>query len=69
MESHLRIHPCKTCDSKGALYIPNGKVAGLKLVPENQRMHVHGFKTDKTTIKRLIDQAEAKGNDIAVEFY
>lgn len=61
--------PCKTCDSKGALYIPNGKVAGLKLVPqEPEDASVHGFKTDKTTIKRLIDQAASKGNDIAVEF-
>ena len=61
--------PCKTCDSKGALYIPNGKVAGLKMLPkEPSDASVHGFKTDKVTIKRLIDQAAAKGNDIAVEF-
>jgi len=61
--------PCKPCDSKGALYISNGKVAGLKMVPrEPSDASVHGFKTDKVTIKSLISQAEAKGNDIAVEF-
>ena len=51
------------------LYIPNGKVAGLKMVPkEPSDASVHGFKTDKVTIKSLISQAEAKGNEIAVEF-
>jgi DNA polymerase I-like protein with 3'-5' exonuclease and polymerase domains len=68
-EPYKNTSPCKTCDSKGALYVPNGKTAGLKLVPrEAEDASVHGFKTDKTTIQRLIDQAAAKGNDIAVEF-
>lgn len=68
-EPYKNTSPCKSCDAKGALYIPNGKVAGLKMLPkEPSDASVHGFKTDKVTIKRLIDQAAAKGSDIAVEF-
>ena len=60
---------CKTCGGKGALYEPLKAVAGLKLVPEGPEFaSINGFKTDKNTIKILTNQAEAKGNEVAVEF-
>ena len=60
---------CKTCSGLGAIYQPNGRVAGLKMVPESAfDAAMGGFKTDKETIKRLIAKAEAKDNDYAVEF-
>jgi len=47
----------------------NGKVAGLKLIPEGPRdASINGFKTDKATINRLVVQAETKGNLQAVQF-
>jgi DNA polymerase I-like protein with 3'-5' exonuclease and polymerase domains len=61
--------PCRECDGKGAVYVENGKVAGLKMIPEGPRdASVHGFKTDKVTLRKLIGQAEQKGNLVAVEF-
>jgi DNA polymerase I-like protein with 3'-5' exonuclease and polymerase domains len=61
--------PCQNCEGKGAIYQDNGKVAGLKMIPEGPRdASVHGFKTDKITLRRLIGQAEQKGNLVAVEF-
>ena len=60
---------CPVCKGAGALYIPQGKVAGLKLVPTvPSDASINGFKTDKTTIGKLIDQAKVKGNLTAVEF-
>ena len=60
---------CKTCDGGGAIYISTGQTAGLKLSPLGPKYaSVHGFKVDKTTIKVLITQAEAKGRDLAVEY-
>ena len=60
---------CKTCVGKGALYVENGKVAGLRLNPIGPSYaSVNGFKTDKHTIKFLVSQATDKGNDLAVEF-
>lgn len=60
---------CKTCNKAGAIYIPTDTTAGLKLIPEGPfDASVHGFKTDKVTIGKLIKQASAKGNDLAVEF-
>lgn len=61
--------PCPVCDKQGALYQDTGVVAGLKLIPEGVRdTSVHGFKTDKQTIAKLIPQAKAKGNLVAEEF-
>src|SRR5210317_1447133 len=46
-----------------------GQVAGLKLVPEGPNdASINGFKTDKTTIERLIIQAERKDNLEAIQF-
>ena len=60
---------CKTCSGLGAIYQDNGRVAGLKMVPDNAfDAAMGGFKTDKETIKRLIAKAETKNNDTAVEF-
>lgn len=61
--------PCPTCDKAGAVYQDTGVVAGLKMIPEGPSdASVHGFKTDKVTLKRLIAQAEQKDNLVAVEF-
>ena len=61
--------PCKKCGKAGALYIPTDKTAGLKLIPEGPMdASVHGFKTDKVTLARLMKQASNKGNEVAVEF-
>lgn len=60
---------CPVCSGVGALYIPTGKIAGLKLIPTvSADASINGFKTDKLTIKKLIDQAYAKDNLTAVEF-
>lgn len=60
---------CPECSGHGAIFVDTGKTAGLKMIPAGPRdCSVHGFKTDKTTIKRLIAQATAKDNLVAVEF-
>ena len=60
---------CKTCKASGAIYMPTGEVAGLKLSPQNPNdASILGFKTDKNSIKRLIKQAERKDNEKAVQF-
>lgn len=60
---------CPSCEGQGFTLMQTGKIAGLKLVPEGpQDASINGFKTDKTTIKRLISQAEAKNNLDAVVF-
>jgi DNA polymerase I-like protein with 3'-5' exonuclease and polymerase domains len=60
---------CKECDGRGFTLMENGKVAGLKLVPEGPLdASVNGFNIDKVTIKKLIYQAEQKGNLEAIQF-
>ena len=60
---------CPSCEGQGFTLMETGKVAGLKLVPESPMdASINGFKTDKTTIGRLIAQAYAKDNLVAVEF-
>ena len=66
----LRKNPvkCKEC-TDGVIYTKTTKRAGLRLEPESAAdASVHGFKTDKHTIKRLIEQAREKNNDFAVLF-
>jgi DNA polymerase I-like protein with 3'-5' exonuclease and polymerase domains len=68
-EPYQNLSKCPSCAGVGAFYQPNGKVAGLRLNPTMPSdASINGFKTDKVTIQRLISQAEAKGNDTAVEF-
>ncbi len=68
-EPYKNLSKCPSCAGVGAFYQPNGKVAGLRLNPTMPSdASINGFKTDKVTIQRLISQAEAKGNDTAVEF-
>lgn len=63
------LNRCPTCDTAGATYEPQTTFAGFRLVPENASdASVHGFKTDKKTIKRLIAQAEEKENPVAAQF-
>ena len=60
---------CAECKGAGALYVDNGKVAGLRLNPVNPSFaSANGFKTDKHTIKLLISQARGKNNELAIEF-
>lgn len=60
---------CPSCGGQGFTLMENGKVAGLKLIPEGPRdASINGFKTDKATINRLVVQAETKGNLQAVQF-
>lgn len=60
---------CTECKGKGAHYIPTGEKAGLKLIPDGAKdASMHGFKTDKKTIQRLINQARAKNKQRAVDF-
>lgn len=64
-----KTNKCGECGGTGALYQDDGKVAGLRLTPSGPRdTSVHGFKTDKETIKVLVGQAEAKGNLDAISF-
>jgi len=60
---------CPSCEGQGFTLMENGKVAGLKLVPEGPKdAGINGFNADKVTIKRLIHQAEEKNNLEAIEF-
>ena len=60
---------CKPCNGLGAIYVSNGVVAGLRLSPSSPYdASINGFKTDKETIKILIQQAERKNNELAKEF-
>lgn len=60
---------CQKCDGLGSVLEKTNEVAGLKLVPEGpQDCSANGFKTDKHTIGRLIQQAQRKENDTAVKF-
>ena len=60
---------CKDCDTLGVILQNTNATAGLKLVPQGPTdASINGFKTDKTTIKRLVTQAQAKGNEKAVQF-
>lgn len=60
---------CSTCEGKGFTLTENGKVAGLKLVPEGAAdASMNGFNIDKLTIKKLIYQAEEKDNLPAISF-
>ena len=60
---------CKVCSGLGAIYVSTGVTAGLKLSPSSPYdASINGFKTDKETIKVLIQQAERKNNEMAVEF-
>ena len=60
---------CSLCAGAGALYQPTGQTAGIKMVPSGpMAASINGFKTDKVTLQKLSKQAEAKGNEIAVEF-
>jgi len=68
-QPYKRQPKCKVCGGSGAVYVPTGQKAGLKLVPEGPRdASINGFKVDKDTIKRLIAQAESKNRPVAVEF-
>jgi DNA polymerase I-like protein with 3'-5' exonuclease and polymerase domains len=68
-EPYKNLSKCPECKGVGAFYVPNGKVAGLKLNPSGPNdASFNGFKTDKHTIKLLIEQARRKRNDLAVEF-
>jgi DNA polymerase I-like protein with 3'-5' exonuclease and polymerase domains len=60
---------CMECGGGGALYLSDGKIAGLRLVPAGPAdASINGFKVDKLTIKALIVQAEIKNRPVAVEF-
>jgi DNA polymerase I-like protein with 3'-5' exonuclease and polymerase domains len=60
---------CKTCSGVGAIYVSTGVAGGLRMSPSTPYdASINGFKTDKETIKQLIEQAERKKNEVAVEF-
>lgn len=68
-EQFKKPNRCTICDGRGFTLQDTGRTAGLRLVPYGPAdASVLGFKTDKATIKRLINQAEAKGNLEAIEF-
>ena len=68
-DPYKNLSKCESCKGVGAFYKPTGVVAGLKLNPETSSdASANGFKTDKVTLARLITQAKAKGNDLAVEY-
>lgn len=68
-EPYKNMSKCVSCSGNGAHFVSTGKTAGLMLNPADPSYaSINGFKTDKTTIKSLINQAKAKKNDVAVEF-
>ena len=68
-EPFKNLSTCSTCEGRGFTLAETGQVAGLKLVPtQASDASINGFKTDKGTIKKLIEQARAKDNLKAIEF-
>ena len=68
-EPYKNLSNCDECKGVGAFYVSTGQRAGLKLVPEGAvDASIHGFKTDKHTIKKLLLQAKRKKNLRAEEF-
>jgi DNA polymerase I-like protein with 3'-5' exonuclease and polymerase domains len=68
-DPYKNLTKCPSCGGVGAFYQSTGKTAGLKLTPKDPSYaSVNGFKVDKETLSLLIDEAEAKGADLAVEF-
>ena len=68
-EPYVNRTKCKTCFGVGAIYVSTGVTAGLQMTPTDPNdVSINGFKTDKTTILGLINQAEGKGKLRAVEF-
>ena len=68
-QPYKQLTKCPVCQGEGALYVPTSRVAGLKLNPTSAAdASINGFKTDKITVKKLIQQAKFKDNLIAVEF-
>jgi DNA polymerase I-like protein with 3'-5' exonuclease and polymerase domains len=66
---YKNLSKCSSCDGQGFTLMSNGKIAGLKMSPSSTAdCSVHGFKTDKVTLKRLIGQAMDKDNLQAVQF-
>lgn len=60
---------CPNCEGIGAVYVSTGVTAGLKMSPTSPvDASINGFKSDKETIKALIQQAERKKDSLAVEF-
>ena len=68
-EPYKNLSKCTYCDGMGYTLTGTGQVAGLKLIPTSAMdASINGFKTDKVTIKKLISQAKAKDNSVAIEF-
>ena len=45
---------CKSCTGEGLLFLPEGKIAGFKLIPrDSYDISSHGFKTDRSTLEAL----------------
>tara|TARA_B100001113_G_scaffold326201_1_gene298963 strand:+ start:2715 stop:4826 length:2112 start_codon:yes stop_codon:yes gene_type:complete len=60
---------CPVCSGEGAMYIPQKEVAGLKLAPLSPRdASIHGFKTDKITLGKLLYRANELERPLAAEF-
>ena len=60
---------CPSCKGAGVLLKDTGSKAGLGLIPDSiEDVCVHGFKSDKGTIKRLVAQAEDRGLEEAQVF-
>ena len=66
---YKNLSKCVSCNGVGAHYHPTKRVAGLKLTPASPAWAcVHGFKSDKSTLDLLKQQAKNKGYSLALEF-
>ena len=60
---------CKVCETKGILYLPQQRIAGLKFsAPSASWVSNHGFSTNKTNIELLETIAKRKGMTQAHDF-
>ena len=60
---------CRICKGAGYLLKKHAAVAGLTMNPRDVRdVSANGFATDKVTLMRLLDDAKAKGNEVAEKF-
>ena len=60
---------CKVCDTKGIIYLPQKRIAGLKFsAPSASWISNHGFSTSKTNIEMLETVAKRKNMKKAQDF-
>lgn len=68
-EPFKNVSKCATCEGTGLVFTNLDIIAGFKLSPKVvKNVSANGFVTGKDVVSFLLDQAQKKGNDLAIEF-